>query len=162
MSLDGTTDDEYHEQLEYEYNVIFSLCTCAYKTSILFLYLRLFSDNKRMRYAIWAVMSIVVGYYVILIALAICVCMPPRKFWDEDIDGKCLDVRALAGSTCIMNIITDLLIFALPWHMVTRLNMTWRRKAQLLFVFSTGSLYDGPSTQSSIGSPLTSSAASAS
>lgn len=68
-------------------------------------------------------------------------CQPLAGFWDKTIPGvKCLPELSTWLGGAIGNILTDLLVFALPIPMLSKLNLPAAQKAVLLGVFSLGFL----------------------
>lgn len=74
---------------------------------------------------------------------------PPAFFWeqynpalDPPPKGSCGAVNApLVISTSALNTGGDILVFALPWAMLSRLQLNRANKISLFGVFATGALY---------------------
>ena len=113
----------------------------AYKMSILFLYLRIFSIEKVFRYCTWLVMFITFGYLFSNLGLQILTCQPIAKIWTPEIPGHCItEMNKPYYAYCSLNFITDLLIFALPLPMVWRLKLSLKEKVEVSAIFMLGSL----------------------
>ncbi|KAJ0121895.1 integral membrane protein [Diaporthe amygdali] len=68
-------------------------------------------------------------------------CQPLAGFWDKTLPGvKCLPELSTWLGGAIGNILTDLLVFALPIPMLSKLNLPGAQKVMLLGVFSLGFL----------------------
>lgn len=68
-------------------------------------------------------------------------CQPLAGFWDKTLPGvKCLPELSTWLGGAIGNILTDLLVFALPIPMLSKLNLPGAQKVMLLAVFSLGFL----------------------
>jgi hypothetical protein len=67
-------------------------------------------------------------------------CHPVAYFWDRDLHGQCLDVNALAYANSGMSIAQDLIVIALPLPVLTKLNMSMKKKIGVVFMFAVGSL----------------------
>lgn len=63
-------------------------------------------------------------------------------FWDKDIKGgTCRDLNAISYANTSMSIIQDLLIITLPIPIVVKMNMDWKKKIGVAFMFALGGLY---------------------
>ena len=67
-------------------------------------------------------------------------CHPVAYFWDRDLHGQCLDINALAYANSGMSIAQDLIVIALPLPVLTKLNMSMKKKIGVVFMFAVGSL----------------------
>lgn len=79
-------------------------------------------------YGLWAVLS---GYLN---------CIPVAKFWDDTIDGNCINKEALWLSNAIVHIVTDITILAMPMPTLYSLQLPRRQKLALMAVFALGGL----------------------
>lgn len=79
-------------------------------------------------YGFWAVLS---GYLN---------CIPVAKFWDDTIDGKCIDMEALWFSNAIVHIVTDIIILSMPMPTLNSLQLPRKQKLALMGVFALGGL----------------------
>ena len=79
---------------------------------------------------------------VIFIFLQIMQCVPINYNWDGWTgmldDYRCLDINMLSYIAAAFSIGQDVLILALPLPLLCKLNMTRRRKAGLIVMFSLG------------------------
>jgi hypothetical protein len=67
-------------------------------------------------------------------------CIPVASFWDQSIEGHCMDRLAFWFSNAALNITTDIMIFALPIPLLKQLQLPKRQKLGLIFVFTFGAL----------------------
>lgn len=69
-------------------------------------------------------------------------CKPIAFAWegwkDSTVPHQCVDVNILAYSAGAMNLMQDITILILPMPLIMRLNMNWRKKAGIVFMFSLG------------------------
>jgi hypothetical protein len=68
-------------------------------------------------------------------------CLPVQSLWDLTIQGKCLNIRAVAISGAAFSIFEDLVIMFLPVGELKGLNLTLRKRIALCIMFALGSLY---------------------
>ncbi|EEQ35102.1 hypothetical protein McanMca71_001710 [Microsporum canis] len=118
--------------------VLFKLIIGLTKASILFLYLRVFAANKYFR---WACISLIIFSSLASIAYVfptLFQCRPLAAFWDRTIPHECMNDLGIWLSYALINIITDILIFALPIYYISRLSLEFRDKIALIFVFLLG------------------------
>ena len=123
-------------------NITLWLATAAAtKASLLLLYYRLFSPSRRFRLAIYNVTAIVFCQWFILTLVTIFQCRPVAAFWDPTIQGaECIDLPHFAVVSCVLNLLTDVLILCLPIPMVWGLNTTKAQKVTLTGIFLLGLL----------------------
>ena len=113
------------------------------KLSILVLLLRLFSPNRRFRYAIYVgiVWTTLVSLTTVIVAGALCA---PRK--GEAFDGmkfaqRCGHSQIWATVQGALNVVLDFYILYLPIPVVWKLQLERNRKIGVLGIFATGLMY---------------------
>jgi len=77
---------------------------------------------------------------IIIFLMTVFSCHPVAYFWDRDLHGQCLDVNALAYANSGMSIAQDLIIIALPLPVLTKLNISTKKKVGVAIMFAVGSL----------------------
>ncbi|PLB55470.1 putative integral membrane protein [Aspergillus steynii IBT 23096] len=107
------------------------------KASILLQYKRVFS-TPRMRVACYYLIGFLVIYGAWTIMSAWLNCMPVARFWDDSIDGYCLNKKALWFSNSAIHIFTDILIMVYPMPVLKSLQLPRRQKIALMGVFLLG------------------------
>lgn len=107
------------------------------KISILSLYDRIFPQRK-FKYALVGVGLMVIAYQTAQILAAILQCTPPRKLWYSDTPGTCIDFLTVTLATGTLNVITEVMILALPMPLLWRLKLPTRKKCMLSVVFLVG------------------------
>lgn len=70
-------------------------------------------------------------------------CMPVARFWDDSIEGYCLNKKALWFSNSAIHIFTDILIMVYPMPVLNKLQLPRRQKIALIGIFLLGILYVG-------------------
>ncbi|ROT43009.1 hypothetical protein SODALDRAFT_327179 [Sodiomyces alkalinus F11] len=121
------------------YNPILALV----KTSILLFLLRLGGQQRRVRWAIHLLNAFNLSLMVAIFVTVIFQCTPVSFFWEQfgpgaDPNGKCINMGAFYVSTSALNVLTDLLVLALPFWIFLGLKMPKRVKIALLGVFALG------------------------
>lgn len=94
------------------------------------------------KFVLWAniTMGIIVVYGLWAVLSAIFNCLPVNAFWDVTITGGCIPKGFLWYFNAGMNIVTDLLILALPLPVLSHLQLRPRQKIGIFLVFATGGL----------------------
>lgn len=96
------------------------------KISILLFLLRLFPVAS-FRPLAYVTMFIVVGNYIPTAIISIVSCNPPSKTWDVTVmTGSCIDKAAFYVASSGINVITDIMIFALPLPTIWTLQLPLR------------------------------------
>jgi hypothetical protein len=70
-------------------------------------------------------------------------CLPVSYAWlqgNGQTIGKCVNLRALAFTQAVANITLDLIIMILPMPTLYRLHVNWKKKIQIMLMFSFGSI----------------------
>lgn len=125
------------------FEVLYTLTLGLVKTSILFLYLRLFLDPK-FRRVVWATQAfnlLLVGSFIIADFLQ---CEPISYFWqswDGEHSGRCFNINALAWAHSALNIALDFWMLYLPATQVWSLQMKMRKKIGVILMFGIGILW---------------------
>ena len=109
------------------------------KISTLLLYARIF-PGKTFKHLLWATGLFISAYSTTLIIALLLQCKPFSKIWESNVNGKCIDLSKLWMVMGSLNVLTDLVLLALPLPSLCRLQMPRRTKAQVAGIFSIGSL----------------------
>lgn len=107
------------------------------KLAILHLYLSIFTDKKA-RITCWVVGAVVLGNWIAVTIAGCLACQPISYFWTGV--GKCIDTNAYLRWGGFANIITDLIMLALPIPMVWNLHASVRLKTGIMITFLLGSM----------------------
>ncbi|EXL51972.1 hypothetical protein FOCG_07785 [Fusarium oxysporum f. sp. radicis-lycopersici 26381] len=110
---------------------------CLNKVAAILLYLRLFV-TKSFRVWSFVVLGVVVGYSIGGIAATIWQCVPIKGAWDKSVDAKCIDSNKFWVAYAVLNILTDVMVLALPIMPIMRLQTSRREKLLLCCVFLLG------------------------
>lgn len=103
------------------------------------LYLRI-AVKREHRWAIFAVMGIVVTFYLASEVVTIFQCTPISKVWNKKQPGHCIEILKFYYANAGVNIATDLMILLLPIPVIKSLNLPKREKFALAFLFLLGSI----------------------
>ena len=109
------------------------------KTSILLLYLRVFT---RRWFTIACHLCIVfLALHGIAFILAVSFqCNPVESIWNPQITGKCINLTAIGVVGAIFSIVEDFIILILPIPEILNLQMSKSKKWGLVLLFGIGSL----------------------
>ncbi|KAJ2904888.1 hypothetical protein MKZ38_006929 [Zalerion maritima] len=121
--------------LSWLYGVTLTLC----KLSILSQFHRIFSSSHRtipLLCKIMMVLVVLLGLYISLGSVLRCV--PPKKLWEDAADGKCMDRTGFFFSHSVLNIVTDVAIFALPLGPIRKMKLPRVQRWALMGVFGLG------------------------
>lgn len=110
------------------------------KISICFLYMRIFAHPTFQR-VMWATQAFNAAVIVAFLVVTCTQCRPLRTFWtswDGVRVGQCINLNAGAYAHAWINIALDVWMLALPATQVWRLNMSLRKKLEVMLMFSFG------------------------
>jgi hypothetical protein len=74
-------------------------------------------------------------------------CTPVSFFWNGwtgEFAGKCININLFSWIRAGVEICIDLAIISLPIPMLVKLQMSWKKKVQILAMFGIGFLYVAP------------------
>lgn len=115
------------------------LCT---KVSILLLYRRTFSVQKRSRFdrGIRLFILLLTLFYITNTFLKIYQCRPRARIWNKSIPGTCLNLGNVLTASGVFNTSTDLLLLIIPIRVSWNLNTSKKRKMGVVLLFTFGFL----------------------
>ncbi|KAK0128493.1 hypothetical protein ONS95_000465 [Cadophora gregata] len=113
------------------------------KLSLLLFFLRIFPD-KRLRQATWiSGLFVFLSNFSILMALAF-QCVPLRAYWTNWMykvaPVQCINGFATLEAAAVFSIIQSVMILLIPVPTVWNLKLAWKKKANLMIMFSVGSI----------------------
>ncbi|KAJ0104205.1 CFEM domain-containing protein [Diaporthe amygdali] len=124
----------------FVFEVLYTLTLGLIKTSILFLYLRLFPEPK-FRRIVWATQAfnfLMVGSFIMADFFQ---CQPISYFWeswDGEHSGHCFNINALAWAHSALNIALDFWMLYLPATQIWSLQMKLKKKLGVILMFGIG------------------------
>lgn len=145
MASFETVSHDLAEALQFllVYTLLYGPTMFFIKASVLLLYGRVFSPDRRMRLSIY----IGIGYLLItngvstIIFGALCAPRNGESYLLRYNSAQCVDnVTNLSLANGVCNLIADTYLFVLPLPMIWKLNMSTKRKYALIGLFMTGFL----------------------
>ncbi|KAJ4422257.1 hypothetical protein N0V82_003117 [Gnomoniopsis sp. IMI 355080] len=112
------------------------------KISICFLYMRIF-PGKIFQRIMWATQVLIASATAAFFFMGFAQCQPFSAYWtdwDGMRSGRCFNINRYAYAFASVHIALDVLILVLPTIQVWKLNMTWKKKIEVTFMFSFGVL----------------------
>ncbi|KAL4932780.1 putative integral membrane protein [Aspergillus undulatus] len=107
------------------------------KASILLQYKRVFSTTN-MRIVCYILIGFLGVWGTWTFISAWLNCVPVAKFWDDSLEGYCLDKKALWFSNSGIHIFTDILLLLFPMPVLKNLQLPRPQKLALIAVFALG------------------------
>ncbi|KGO67163.1 hypothetical protein PITC_020690 [Penicillium italicum] len=126
-------------QIGFANAFIYTGCIAFIKFSILALYKRLFAI-RYMTIAVNIMFGFVSLWVVGVYVAGALLCIPTKKFWDQSVEGACLDPAKFYYGSQIPNILTDIVLLIMPMRVVWTLPVSNSQKALLSGVFLVGGL----------------------
>jgi hypothetical protein len=114
------------------------------KFSILAMYRRVFTISRGFNRALIIVGLIVLGWMISVTIAQIFTCAPIEGAWDPMKAKHCIDQKKFYYGNAISNVITDVMLLAMPLPIVWKLNMSIKKKINVTLVFILGGLYVVP------------------
>ena len=110
------------------------------KSTILLLYLSIFGIKHEVKRFIQGLLLLLLLYYIASIGAKAAICIPLQKLWNPTLDGHCINNTVFFLTDCAVSIVSDVTILLLPMPLIWNLNMPFRRKVEIMTVFSFGIL----------------------
>jgi hypothetical protein len=85
-------------------------------------------------------MGVMLAYYIPAVIVKIRICNPISKFWDQDIDGTCLDQASIIMADAVVSVVSDLIVLILPLPLTLSLQMSAKRKMRVMAILGAGGL----------------------
>ncbi|KAH9231968.1 hypothetical protein K456DRAFT_1870072 [Colletotrichum gloeosporioides 23] len=117
--------------------VLYNFTQLCVKFSILFQYRRIFRTDGAKR-IITGLLVWLGAYAAFCLGTTIFTCWPVAKYWDDSIEGGCIERSALNYAIAGFNILNDLIILFIPIPWLKNLQVTFRAKLVLIGVFTCG------------------------
>ncbi|KAI0477307.1 hypothetical protein GGR56DRAFT_400942 [Xylariaceae sp. FL0804] len=123
---------------------LYIFSTGCLKLALILFYLRIFDKNSGNRYfriLCWFMFAVTVTYTTVHIFTSIFNCWPVQyawEAWDGLHQGTCGDRSRDGYSHAITNVIVDGILFLLPIPKLWGLNMSWKKKVLVIFMFAFG------------------------
>ncbi|EXJ84670.1 hypothetical protein A1O3_05340 [Capronia epimyces CBS 606.96] len=135
--VDTLNQHQASQALEIFYKLTIN-CT---KLSILFLYLRIFTDRMWFVQACRGMILFILCACLCFTAATIFQCSPLQRAWERwNSEGTCVNLYALWYSNAIYNILTDLIIVLMVPPVIFTLKLPIRQKLALTCIFGLGTI----------------------
>jgi hypothetical protein len=109
------------------------------KLSVLSFYGSIFSTSKKFIVCLWVTAVFITGWGLSAFLGGILQCVPITKAYEASLPGYCINYGQLSLVVTICNVITDLIIIALPIPLVLKLHASERTKNVIILTFAAGS-----------------------
>ncbi|KAF2150291.1 hypothetical protein K461DRAFT_308174 [Myriangium duriaei CBS 260.36] len=109
------------------------------KLSLLVIYNRIFIEQYQ-RITTFILMGILLAWTIGGSVAGALMCRPLEHFWNKDIPGHCVDIKALYSYSGIPNIFVDFVMLVLPVPTLWKLQASREVKTGLFITLATGSI----------------------
>lgn len=113
------------------------------KISICCFYLRIF-PARNFRTLTYIVIGLNIAYLLAFVLVSIFQCRPIQGawlHWDGEGNYKCNHINAQGWASAIINMLLDLIVMILPLNQLYKLQLSIKKKAFVMCMFSLGILY---------------------
>ncbi|KAL7951348.1 putative PTH11-typeG-protein-coupled receptor [Trichoderma barbatum] len=115
----------------------YKVTVCLNKVAAILLYQRIFV-TKKFQIAAYTVMGVVVAWSIGGVGATIFQCVPITGAWNKSVDAKCINSDIFWVAYAVMNILTDVMVLALPIAPIMQLQLSPRNKVMLCAIFLMG------------------------
>ncbi|KAI1360048.1 hypothetical protein F5Y08DRAFT_331872 [Xylaria arbuscula] len=148
LSLLYTDQMSLARKAQYAFLLLYPLTISLTKASLLFLYKRIFSIDRKTRALLVTSITIVFLWAVAFFFTELFQCT--TKFWanwgtTHDIQTECLKTTKILFAVSFTDLLLDLLVFIIPIPLTLRLNLSPRKRIAVLGIFLLGALTVGAS-----------------
>ncbi|KFX90994.1 hypothetical protein V490_06144 [Pseudogymnoascus sp. VKM F-3557] len=125
-------------KIVYFSSIFYNATLCFIKLSVLALYMRLGDDTLHKMSIV--MMGVIACQGLAFVLTCIFQCSPVRGAWDTGMrpTPKCVNINAFYLSNAALNILTDLITYALPVRMILHLQTPTKQKIAVGVMFSLG------------------------
>ncbi|MCJ1389852.1 hypothetical protein MMC18_002709 [Xylographa bjoerkii] len=116
---------------------LYALAITTAKISVLLLYRRIFSQG-RFQYAIYAVGSLCLLWFTIVVFVTLFQCQPVAFAWDHTSLGTCINLQAMYYGFTISNMALDIIINFMPVKLIWQLQLPLKQRLLLLAIMLLG------------------------
>ena len=110
------------------------------KFCLLWIMTRVFSPFRKAVIFINVFMGVMLAYYIPAVIVKIRLCNPISKFWNDDIEGSCMDQNAIIMADAIISVSSDLIVLLLPLPLTISLQMPTKKKMRVIAILGAGGL----------------------
>ena len=110
------------------------------KFCLLWIMTRVFSPFRKAVIFIYVFMGVMLAYYIPAVIVKIRLCNPISKFWNDDIEGSCMDQNAIIMADAIISVSSDLIVLLLPLPLTLSLQMPNKKKMRVIAILGAGGL----------------------
>ena len=121
------------------YQIVYYNAMVLAKFSYLAFYLRIFV-SKEFRLLTWICMGCAGAYWTGSMLQIFLICAPFEKNWNPTLPGHCASQNVAFSTIGAFNLLTDVMIMALPIRFVWKLQMSMATKLALVGIFGLGIL----------------------
>ncbi|RKF78332.1 putative integral membrane protein [Golovinomyces cichoracearum] len=122
---------------EWLWEIIYIIVQTMTKISVLLLYHRIF-PQRWFRRVITCLICIMFLHCIAFCAVIITACKPIKSFWRKDIEGRCIDTRAVGVVGAAFSIGEDVTFLLLPVPLIWRLKLKPSRKIGIILILTIG------------------------
>ncbi|KAL3472491.1 hypothetical protein BJX99DRAFT_272903 [Aspergillus californicus] len=119
-------------------NVIYNTAISLVRASILLFYRRIFMNSTPFTYATLVMGALIVGFWLSTFFSLIFTYSPAEAQWMPWMPHTKISTSAYWLTTGILNILYEVIILSMPQPLIWRMNMTFRRRVLVSFVFALG------------------------
>ena len=123
--------------------VWYGIAACLIRTTVLVMYLRVFSPTKGSRFdtLVRTLMAINWGFYFATTIVKICQCLPRERIWDSSVPGSCVNLSALLIVSGVFNIASEVAILLAPAEVLWKMHAKRSKKLKIYMVFTVGFMF---------------------
>lgn len=109
------------------------------KLSILLLYIRVFGVTRWVRITCHGCIAALTFQTIPIFFIVFFQCQPLQAIWNKYIEGRCLDVSAVAYAGGALSIAWDVILIALPIPEILKLQVSARKRFTIVIIFALAS-----------------------
>lgn len=123
--------------------ILYGLVILDTKIALLLLYRRIFLPHRGgiFDWMLRTFIVILIGFYLTTTIVKIWACSPREKIWNPSVPGRCVSIPRLLNTSGLFNDVTDVILLFIPVRSVWKLQMSTKRKAGVIALFTVGFWY---------------------
>ncbi|KAH7348768.1 hypothetical protein BKA65DRAFT_584630 [Rhexocercosporidium sp. MPI-PUGE-AT-0058] len=129
----------------YADTITYGLAAWFTKTTLLLIFVRVFSPFRKTVTFIYVFIGLMLLYYLPVMIIKARICDPIAVLWTPNLPAVCLNRVALFYCDTVMSALTDIVILVLPIPLVWSLHMSLRKKLRIVALLGAGGVATGAS-----------------
>ena len=121
------------------FQTLYCLAVATVKSSLCFFDIRIFAVTRLYRTTAYCVVAFIAAWAIMSVLVAFLSCTPFEYTWDPTVPGgHCDDEPASFVAEAVLDLVADVMVFALPLRPIWKLQVNNQKRLVLFIIFGLG------------------------